>query len=67
MTKSFYVLGFLTFFVLGIGIMFEFLSWPYRGIIVFIGLLLLNFGLIPAYFYQKYRQAKLKVKANTNA
>ena len=58
MKKSIYVLGFLTFFALGIGAMFEFLSWPYRGIIVFIGFLLLNFGLIPMYFYQKYQQVK---------
>lgn len=60
MKKSFYILGFLTFFALGIGAMFEFLSWPYRGIIVFVGFLLLNFGLIPTYFYQKYQQVKFK-------
>ena len=58
MKKSFYVLGFLTFFTLGIGAMFEFLSWPYRGIIVCVGFLLLNFGLIPMYFYQKYKLVK---------
>ncbi|MDO6624187.1 hypothetical protein Q4509_15085 [Oceanihabitans sp. 1_MG-2023] len=40
MKKSFYVVGFFTFFVLGIGAMFEFLTWPYRGVIVFIGFLL---------------------------
>ncbi|WP_425076273.1 hypothetical protein [Psychroserpens sp. S379A] len=56
MKKSFYILGFISFFTLGIGAMFEFLSWPYRGVIVFIGFLFLNFGLIPAYFYQKYQQ-----------
>jgi hypothetical protein len=56
MKKSFYVLGFITFFLLGIGAMFEFLTWPYRGIIVFVGFLFLNFGLIPTYFYQKYKQ-----------
>ncbi|MBR9913640.1 MAG: hypothetical protein GYB32_02240 [Algicola sp.] len=60
MKKSFYVLGFLTFFTLGIGAMFEFLIWPYRGVIVFIGFLLLNFGLIPTYFYQKYHSLKTK-------
>ncbi len=56
MKKSFYILGFITFFILGIGAMFEFLTWPYRGIIVFIGFMFLNFGLIPTYFYQKYKQ-----------
>lgn len=60
MKKSFYILGFLSFFTLGTGAMFEFLSWPYRGVIVFIGFLFLNFGLIPAYFYQKYKLQKTK-------
>ncbi|WP_400075529.1 hypothetical protein [Winogradskyella sp. R77965] len=58
MKKSFYILGFITFFILGIGAMFEFLTWPYRGIIVFIGFLFLNFGLIPVYFFQKYKQCQ---------
>ena len=58
MKKSICVLGFLTSFVLGIGAMFEFLHWPLRGIIVFAGFLLLNFGLIPLYFYHKYKNAQ---------
>ena len=58
MTKSFYILGFITSFILGTGAMFEFLHWPYRGMIVFAGFLLLNFGLIPTYFYQKYKTTK---------
>lgn len=58
MTKSFYILGFTTFFTFGIGAMFEFLTWPYRGVIVFIGFLLLNFGLIPMFFYLKYKQCE---------
>lgn len=59
MTKSFYILAFLTTFILRIGAMFEFLVWPCRGMIVFAGFLLLNFGLVPTYFYQKYKSAKL--------
>lgn len=55
MKKSFYILAFLTCFILGIGAMFEFLVWPFRGMIVFAGFLLLNFGLLPTYFYQKYK------------
>ena len=58
MNKTFYICGFLTLFILGIGAMFEFLTWPYRGIIVFTGFLFLNFGLIPMYFYQKYKQCQ---------
>ncbi len=58
MSKSFYLVAFLSFFILGMGAMFEFLTWPYRGIIVFIGFLFLNFGAIPMFFYQKYKSAK---------
>jgi hypothetical protein len=58
MTKSFYILTFLTTFILGIGAMFEFLVWPSCGMIVFAGFLLLNFGLVPTYFYQKYKSVK---------
>lgn len=60
MKKLFYIIGFLTFFVLGIGAMFEFLNWPYRGVIVFMGFIFLNFGFIPMYFYQKYQEEKNK-------
>ncbi len=58
MNKFFYLLAFLTTFTLGIGAMFEFLTWPFRGIIVFVGFVLLNFGLVPTYFYQKYKSAE---------
>lgn len=57
MKKSFYVTAFLTFFIFGISAMFEFLTWPGRGIIIFIGFMLFNFGLLPVYFYHKYKDA----------
>ncbi|MGX7667927.1 hypothetical protein [Flavobacterium pedocola] len=57
MKKSFYLVGFLTAFILGIGAMFEFLHWPFRGMIVFAGFLMLNFGVIPMFFYHKYKTA----------
>jgi hypothetical protein len=55
MTKSFYIVSFLACFILGVGAMFEFLHWPFRGMIVFAGFLLLNFGVIPMFFFQKYK------------
>jgi hypothetical protein len=57
MKKSFYVISFITSFTLGIGCMFEFLDWPFRGMIVFAGFLLLNFGVLPMFFYHKYKTA----------
>lgn len=57
MKKSVYVLGFLTCFLVSTGAMFELFHWPYSGKIMFSGFLLLNFGLLPTYFYQKYKSA----------
>lgn len=55
MKKSIYIIGFITCFVAGIGAMFEFLHWPGSGMIVFAAFLLFNFGLLPMFFYQKYK------------
>lgn len=57
MRKSFYIISFITFFTLGIGCMFEFLHWQFRGMIVFAGFLMLNFGVLPMFFYHKYKNA----------
>lgn len=56
MTKRTCVLAFLTIVTFGIGVMFEFFSWPYRGVIMLVGFLLLNFGLLPSYFVEKLKK-----------
>jgi len=33
------------------------MHWPWAGIIMFLGFLLLNFGFLPVYFFQKYKAA----------
>ncbi len=58
MKKSFYIIAFITCFLFGVGLMLEFLTWPGRGIIMFSGFLLFNFGLLPTFFYQKYKISK---------
>ena len=58
MKKTFYIVSFLTCFLFGIGLMFEFLIWPGRGMIICAAFLMLNFGLIPIFFYQKYKSIK---------
>jgi len=58
MKPSFYLLAFFTCFLFGMGAMFEFLIWPGRGIIVASGFLMLNFGLMPMFFYQKYKASQ---------
>jgi hypothetical protein len=57
MNKRTYIIAFLTFFSFGIGTMFEFFHWPYRGFIMFAGFLLLNFGLLPSFFMDMYKRA----------
>jgi len=37
--------------------MFKIMHWPMASIFMLAGFLLLNFGFLPAYFYQKYRAA----------
>lgn len=57
MTKRTCVLAFLTIFSFGLGTMFEFFHWPYRGFIMLAGFLFMNFGLFPSFFIDKYKKA----------
>ncbi|WGD34007.1 hypothetical protein [Olleya sp. YS] len=56
MKKSVYVLGFLALFTLSTAILFKIMHWPFSGIILFIGFLLLNFGFLPTLFYKLYKK-----------
>jgi hypothetical protein len=55
MKKSIYLIAFITTFTFSTGVMFELFHWPFSGIIMFVGFLLLNFVLLPTFFYQKYK------------
>ncbi|MEM6687110.1 MAG: hypothetical protein AAF617_15120 [Bacteroidota bacterium] len=58
MKKAVYVLGFLAFFTLSTGIMFEFFQWPFAAIMMMFGFVLLNFGFLPTLFYKLYKTEK---------
>lgn len=58
MKKVVYLFGFLACFLLSSGLMFKMMHWPTANIQIFIGFLVLNFGLLPVYFYQKFRTAQ---------
>lgn len=58
MKNAVYLIGFLTFFILGIGIMFEFFGWPFAGMIMMLGFVLLNFAFLPTFFYKLYKIQK---------
>ncbi|WP_162845293.1 hypothetical protein [Flavobacterium arcticum] len=57
MKRTVYLLGFITFFTLSTGIMFKIMHWPMASLLMVIGFMLLNFGYLPIYFYQKYKMA----------
>ncbi len=57
MKKSVYVLGFLSSFLLSIGLFFKMMHWPTANILIGFGFLLLAFGFLPAYFLGKYKTA----------
>lgn len=59
MKNAVYLLGFLAFFTLSTGTLFEFFHWPNAGIILMLGFLLLNLGFLPTLFYKLYKNQKL--------
>ncbi|WP_420574324.1 hypothetical protein [Kordia sp.] len=58
MKNAVYLLGFLAFFVLSTGIMFEFFHWPFAAMLMLVGFVLLNFGFLPTLFYRLYKTQK---------
>ncbi|MEQ3664067.1 MULTISPECIES: hypothetical protein [unclassified Olleya] len=60
MKKSVYVLGFLALFTLSTASLFKIMHWPYAGILIFVGFLLLNFGFLPTLFYKLYKKDAIK-------
>jgi len=59
MKRSVNVLGFVTCFLLSIGIMFKIMDWPTANIQLLLGFALLNFGLLPMLFFTRFRSAKV--------
>lgn len=58
MKNAVYLLGFLAFFTLSTGIMFEFFQWPFAAIFMMLGFMLFNFGFLPTLFYKLYKTQK---------
>lgn len=53
--KVVYTLGFISTFTMVLGLLFKIMHWPGASIILFSGFLVLLFGYIPLYFYQRYK------------
>ena len=59
MKRSIYLLGFITCFLLSSGLMFKVMHWQTANVQLGLGFLFLNFGFLPAYFFGKYKSAKV--------
>ncbi len=56
------LIGFLSSFALSTGIMFKIMHWPFASIILFSGFVLLNFGFLPLYFFNRKSKQASEVK-----
>ena len=63
MKKSVYVLGFLALFTLSTASLFKIMHWPYAGILIFSGFIVLILITLPLYFYNKYKAQTLKYQS----
>ena len=57
MKRSLYLLGFVSTFMLSMGLLLKLMHWPGASITLCIGFGFLNFGVLPVYFYNKYKNA----------
>ena len=58
--RSVYIIGFITSFLMSTGIMLKVMNWPYAGMILLSAFALLNFVLLPIFFYERYTTSNLK-------
>lgn len=58
--KTVNLFGFLSSFMLSTGIMFKIMHWPFAGIILFCGFLLLNLGFLPLFFFRKKKNKNIE-------
>lgn len=54
--KLVYLSGFIALSLMCIGILFKLFHWPGANILLFCGFLMLAFGFLPLFFYQRYKQ-----------
>ena len=52
--RAVYIIGFITSFLMSTGIMFKIMDWPFAGMILLSAFVLLNFVLLPIFFYERY-------------
>ena len=56
-----YVLGFLGLAISLTGLAFKLFHWPGAGVLIVVGVFILNFGFLPFYFYRMYKSTSQEV------
>jgi hypothetical protein len=58
MKKLMFILGYLSVIMCSTGLLFKVQHWPGASIVLLVGVVLLNFGFLPIFFYDKYKAVK---------
>jgi hypothetical protein len=51
------VFGFLAFFFIMTGLLFKLMHWPGANVSLVLGVMLLNVGFLPMFFYDRYKRS----------
>ena len=57
MKKTMYLLGYIAALLSTTGLLFKLMHWPGAAPMFIIGIILLNLGFLPMYFYDRYKRA----------
>lgn len=57
MKKAMYLIGFVATFLSSSGILFKTLHWPGANMLLVVGIVMINIGFLPLYFYDKYKRS----------
>lgn len=60
MKKTMYVIGFMATFLTTTGLLFKVQHWQGASIMLILGVMLINLGFLPMYFYDKYKSSLAK-------
>ncbi len=52
-----YILGYVSAALISSGALFKLQHWPFAGILITLGIVVLNFGFLPMYFYNRYKSS----------
>ncbi len=62
MKKAERILGIIATFLIIAGLIFKELHWPGAGVMMIIGIMLMNFGYLPIQLFHQWRQSKTRIQ-----